>query len=262
MEQDILFKAESITKKFGGLTAVKDMDLEIEKGKRHALIGPNGSGKTTMINVITGYYTPDSGNLMYKGEDISALEPFNRTKAGISRTFQNIRLFEDLSVRENIALGVHCNKQYNFLDTMFKNKRFIEGEKAIQDLTEEISARLQIADLLDMRISSIPYGQRKIIEIARALTTNPEIVFLDEPAAGMNNAEVIILDGILRDITKMDITILLVEHNMDFIKGIADCVTVMQEGQKIAEGCFDDISQDLKVIESYLGRGVKKHAKN
>lgn len=262
MAKNILFKAENVTKRFGGLTAVKNMNIDIEKGKRHALIGPNGSGKTTMINVITGYYLPEEGHLKYKDEDITTLEPFDRTKVGISRTFQNIRLFEDLSVRENIAMGAHCHKQYNFIDTIFRNRRFKKGEKVIQDLTEEISERLQIADLLNMRISSIPYGQRKIIEIARALTAGPELIFLDEPAAGMNNAEVLILDEILREITNMNITILLVEHNMDFIKGIADYVTVMQEGQKIAEGSFETISQDSKVIESYLGKGVKRYAKN
>ena len=257
---DIILSAKGITKKFGGLIAVNDMNIDIKRGTRHALIGPNGSGKTTMVNVITGFYIPEQGSLSFNGNDITKTKPFDRTKMGLGRTFQNIRLSDDMSVRENIALGSHCRTGYNIFDVLRNSKRYKAEEREIKERTEFWAEQLKITNLLDLRVSSVPYGEQKIIEIARALMMKPEILLLDEPAAGMNNAEVLRLGEILRSITEQNITIFLIEHNMSFISDIADKVTVMQEGRKIAEGDFKTVSEDPAVIESYLGKGVKRHA--
>lgn len=192
--------------------------------------------------------------------DIGGIKPFERTQMGLGRTFQNIRLCDDMSVRENIALGGHCHVQYRLGDAIFRTRRCKREEKEIRERTNFWAEQLGITEQLELKVSSVPYGDRKIIEIARALMTMPELLLLDEPAAGMNNAEVDKLGEILRNILNRGITFFLIEHNMSFVANIADKVTVMQEGRKIAEGDFQSISQDPVVIESYLGRGVKRHA--
>lgn len=262
MERQKLLVAEGITKRFTGLTAVNRMDLTVYEGERHAIIGPNGSGKTTFINVITGFYYPEEGRIIFDGAEITAMKAHVRTRNGIARTFQNIRLFDDMSVYENIALGMHVNSSYNFIESMIRAGRFRKQEKAIREVVEEVAETLRITGLLRQSISNLPYGKRKIVEIARALAAKPKLILLDEPAAGMNDMEVIELASIIRHISDLKITVLLVEHNMDFIKDISNTVSVMDSGLKIAEGCFKEISSDPRVIEAYLGKGVKKNVED
>jgi branched-chain amino acid transport system ATP-binding protein len=262
MGENTILVAKKLTKRFGGLTAVDRIDLNIFEGKRHAIIGPNGSGKTTLINIFTGFYIPEEGTVEFNGIDITRMTAYDRAKIGIARTFQNIRLHADMSVKENIALGMHCRSSYNFMEAILHAGRYKKEEANINEKIEQISEQLNIADLLNQNVSKIPYGQCRIIEIARALAMQPKLLLLDEPAAGMNNMETIMLAEIIRNITKMNVTILLIEHNMDFIRDIADNVMVMETGAKIAEGLFSEISKAPIVIEAYLGKGTVKHAAN
>lgn len=260
MKDNVILKTTQLTKEFGGLVAVDHIDLSVERGSRHSIIGPNGSGKTTLINNITGFYIPEQGSITFDGVDITHMETHKRTALGMARTFQNIRLHEDMSVKENIALGMHCRSSYNFAEAILHVGRYKSQEKEIMEYVEEIAGRLKLTDVLNSKVSGLPYGKRRIIEIARALCAKPELLFLDEPAAGMNTVETIELANIIRSISDMDITVVLIEHNMDFIRDISHMVTVMDSGKKIAEGDFDTVSSDPLVIEAYLGKGVKKRA--
>lgn len=262
MDKKIILKTQNITKKFSGLVAVNKMNVEINDGERHAIIGPNGSGKTTFINVITGFYTPEEGQVIFDGQDITLDKSYDRTKKGISRTFQNIRLFDDMSIEENIALGMHVNSDYNLLETILHVGRYKKQEKEIFDYVHKVSEDLKIKDILKQNVSELPYGKRRIVEIARGLVAKPKIILLDEPAAGMNNKEVLELADIIRYISDSKITVILIEHNMDFVKDISNTVTVMESGAKIAEGDFDTVSSNPQVIEAYLGKGVKRNAGN
>lgn len=258
MTERLLVNATGIMKKFGGLTAVNKIDILVNEGACHAIIGPNGSGKTTFINILTGYYTPNEGSIIFDEGDITLLKPYIRTKLGIARTFQNIRLFEDMTVRENIALGMHCRTKYNFVDSIFHTMRYNSEEKIINNKIDEVAEHLDIKDIINHSVDNLAYGKRRIIEIARALATQPKLLLLDEPAAGMNNVEVNYLKTVIQKIRDMGITVLLIEHNMEFIKEVSDIVTVMENGCKIAEGNYDIVSNDPKVIEAYLGKGVSK----
>ena len=253
-----MLEVNGVTKKFGGIVALKDVDLQVEKGSVVAIIGPNGSGKTTMLNVITGVYIPEEGQILLDGQRIQGMSSEKVCHAGVSRTFQNIRLFTNLSAIENVMLGSHRLYQSNILNIVGKTKRFKAEEKALHDKAEELLRFVGLDGKADFRMSKLTYAQQRYLEIARALASDPKLLLLDEPAAGMNAAEIANLIVLIRRMSEKGITILLIEHIMDLIKDVADKVYVLNYGEKIAEGTYDNVSRNPLVIEAYLGKGAIK----
>ncbi len=249
-----LLKVENVSMIFGGLTAVKDFNLELKQGEILALIGPNGAGKTTAFNVITGVYKPTIGHISYKGNDITGQRPDQITKQGIARTFQNIRLFKDLSVLDNVLIANHLHIKSNFLEATFKLPRYRREEKEILEKSLNLLEKVGLEDARNEKASSLPYGKQRRLEIARALATNPEILLLDEPAAGMNPRETDDLTEFIRQIRdEFHLSIFMIEHHMQVVMGISDRICVFDYGVTIAEGNPYEIQNNQKVIEAYLG---------
>ncbi|MGL4606610.1 MAG: ABC transporter ATP-binding protein [Eubacteriaceae bacterium] len=253
-----VLKTENVTMQFGGVIAVNDLNIDIKKGELAALIGPNGAGKTTAFNVITGVYTPTKGKVLLnstQGEtDITGLKANKITSLGIARTFQNIRLFKGLTVMDNVLIGTHHNANYGFLSGTLRLPKARKGEKEAREVCESLLKRLGLIDLKDELASSLPYGQQRHLEIARALATQPQVLLLDEPAAGMNPQETDELtDLIYRLKTDFDLTIFMIEHHMDLVMEISDHIYVLDFGCTIAKGIPEEIQNNAKVIEAYLG---------
>lgn len=249
-----LLKTDNITMQFGGLTAVKDLNLELNKGEIIALIGPNGAGKTTAFNMITGVYKPTSGKILYNGTEITGSRPDQITKLGIARTFQNIRLFKDLSVLDNVLIANHLHLKSTFLEAVFKLPRYWYEEKKMVKKSMYLLEKLGLADLANEKSTSLPYGKQRRLEIARALATNPQILLLDEPAAGMNPTEADELAQFISQIRdEYDLTVLMIEHHMEVVMGISQRIYVLDYGITIAQGSPHDIQNNQRVIEAYLG---------
>jgi len=247
---------------FGGLKAVHLVDLVLEEDALNGLIGPNGSGKTTMFNVITGIYKPTSGDVFFEGENISGLEPYVINQMGIARTFQNIRLFPNLTVLDNVRIAYHPHAGYGMQDAIMRTKLYDVKER---ELTERAQDFLRVFNLQDRQAeiaSNLPYGEQRRLEIARALASEPKILLLDEPAAGMNPKEVKTLMELIyfvRD--KFNLTVLLIEHQMRVVMGICERITVMDFGEVISRGTPNEVQRDKRVIEAYLGPGVSELSK-
>ncbi len=249
-----LLQTKQLTMKFGGLTAVSDLNIEIDPGHIIGLIGPNGAGKTTAFNMITGVYKPSSGTILFKDHRIDGLKPHRITDLGIARTFQNIRLFKEMTVLENVLVAHHFRMGTNLAEAVFKLPSYGKKEKESRDLAMTLLERLGLAEQAHERSTSLPYGKQRRLEIARALATGPTLLLLDEPAAGMNPQESRdLMDFIFKIREDFNLTILLIEHHMQVVMGVCERMYVLDYGITIAQGSPEHIRKNPKVIEAYLG---------
>ena len=249
-----LLQVSNLTMQFGGLTAVKELNLHLDSGEIIALIGPNGAGKTTAFNMITGVYTPTQGQVVFDGQDITGKRPDRITASGIARTFQNIRLFKDLSVLDNVLIANHLHLKSNFAAAILKLPGYRVQEKAMREKSFVLLERVGLGKLIHEKASSLPYGLQRRLEIARALATNPQVLLLDEPAAGMNPKETVDLTQFIKEIRdEYNLTILMIEHHMDVVMGISQRIYVLDYGITIASGTPYEIQNNPRVIEAYLG---------
>ena len=251
----MLLETKKVTKIFGGLHANSDIDFSIDEGEIVAIIGPNGSGKTTFYNVLTGISPATRGQIIFKGKSIEKMQPEAITRLGMARTFQNIRLFKDLSVIDNIKVGLHESMKYNLGSSLIRLPNYWKEEKRCTERAFELLDIFHMADLADAQAGSLPYGAQRRLEIMRALATGPKLLLLDEPAAGMNPSETAELTETIRRIRdEFNIAVLLIEHDMSLVMGICEGIAVLNFGRIIAKGTPDEIRNNPQVIEAYLGK--------
>ncbi len=256
-----LLSVDKLTKSFGGLTAVSNASMSIEKGELVGLIGPNGAGKTTFFNLLTGVYTPSSGSIKLEIEgsmkEIGGLKPYNITKVGMARTFQNIRLFKDLTVLDNIRIAMHQNVKYGLPSSFLRSNKFYEEEDRLKKEAEELMDIFKLTHKKNELAKNLPYGEQRHLEIVRAMATKPALLLLDEPAAGMNPNETAHLTETIAKIRdEFSLTVLLIEHDMSLVMKICERIYVLDYGMMIASGVPEEIKNNKRVIEAYLGEDV------
>lgn len=253
-ENKIMLEVKNLGISFGGLHAVDGFNISIKKGQLYGLIGPNGAGKTTCFNLLTGVYTPDEGSILLDGENITGKKTIDINKAGIARTFQNIRLFSEQSVLDNVKIGLHNQKEYSTVEGIFRLPKYFKIEKEMNEKALELLKVFDLDKEADFLASNLPYGKQRKLEIARALATNPKLLLLDEPAAGMNPNETEELMNTIRFVRDhFDMTVLLIEHDMKLVSGICEELTVLNFGKVLCQGATEEVLNNPEVIKAYIG---------
>lgn len=250
----MVLEVRNIVKRFGGITALKNISFSIQEGEIYGLIGPNGAGKTTMFNCITNFIEPTEGEIIFRGENITRLKPHLITEKGICRTFQNIRLFPQMTTLQNVMVGGHSRISSGVFKSVFRSKSQKQEETYLKEKAEELLELVGLAELKDQFAENLAYGQQRRLEIARALASDPKLLLLDEPAAGMNETETENLYELIKKIQSMGITVLIIEHDMSLVMKLCDRITVLNFGEKLAEGTPEEIQNNEAVIEAYLGK--------
>ncbi|PWC45931.1 ABC transporter ATP-binding protein [Azospirillum sp. TSO22-1] len=248
-----LLRVENLSREFGGVLAIQDLSFTLPKGRIVSIIGPNGAGKTTLFNLITGVYTPTYGRILFDGRDISGLPPFKLAARGMSRTFQNLQIFFNMSALENVMVGRHLHLDRGVLAALFRLPRLVRKDKEARELAAELMREVGLSKYIDAQASAMPYGALKRLEIARALAAEPKMLLLDEPAAGLNGTESREIDELIKRIAARGITVVLVEHDMKMVMGISDHILALNYGRKLAEGTPAEVSANPDVIAAYLG---------
>jgi len=252
-----ILESKKVTKRFGGLEAVSKIDLQVKEGAIYSIIGPNGAGKTTYFNCVTGFYTPEEGEILLNGRNITGLSPDRVTRLGISRTYQNIRLFKNMTSVENILVGMHPHLKSGLFGSIFHDPRTMKEEKDAVEEAKRLLVFINLQGKGDLLAKNLPYGAQRRLEIGRALASKPNLLLLDEPTAGMNPSETQDMVNFIRRLRdELGITILLIEHQMRVVMSISEQITVLDFGVKIAEGTPKEIQKNPRVVEAYLGRGA------
>ncbi|WP_296970025.1 ABC transporter ATP-binding protein [Tepidanaerobacter sp. EBM-38] len=256
-----LLEGNNLTMVFGGLSALNSVDIKINKGEVLSVIGPNGAGKTTLFNLLTGVYSPTEGKIYFRKKEIRNLKPYEITKMGIARTFQNIRLFGEMSVLDNVIIGQHCRTKTGVFGAIFKTPSTRKEEALVKERAMDVLKFVGLEALHNEKAKNLPYGKQRRLEMARALATDPELILLDEPAAGMNPQETNELIELIEKLNDKGKTVLLIEHDMKLVMGISKRIMVLDYGKKIADGPPDEIKNDEKVIKAYLGESSLKEGR-
>ena len=251
-----LLRVEGLGKKFGGVNAVEDLSFEIPPGEVYSIIGPNGAGKTSLLNLLTGVYKPSSGRIMLQEHDLTGHPPYAYARQGIARTFQNLQVFFNMSALENVMVGRYMHERCGLMSALLRLPRQARADRACREEAAELMRYVGLQAYLSSAADAMPYGALKRLEIARALATRPKLMLLDEPAAGLNPTEALELDDLIGRLTERGVTVVLVEHNMRLVMGVSDHILVLDYGRKLAEGPAQEVRNNPKVIEAYLGSAV------